>query len=104
MRVCMIYCPRSPRGGLRLTFSNGLNLSACQPIRTLSVTYSYLYLALASNSIDGSCLELISEVDLEEEIYIKSNIHKKKIMNCKGNGLYLTTFRGQAWTEGLSCR
>ncbi len=43
----------------------------------------FIYSNKASNSIDGSCLELINENDLEEEIKIKSNIHKKKIMNCK---------------------
>ncbi len=38
---------------------------------------------IALNTIDGSCLELINENELDEDLQIKQNIIKKKLFNCK---------------------
>jgi hypothetical protein len=37
---------------------------------------------LAKNSIDGSCLELIEENDLTEDLGISNKIVRKKLMHC----------------------
>ena len=45
----------------------------------------YLFLRVANNSIDGSCLELIEENDLIDDLGISSKIVRKKLMHCKYN-------------------
>lgn len=37
---------------------------------------------IAKNSIDGSCLELIEEGDLVEDLGIANKIVRKKLMHC----------------------
>jgi hypothetical protein len=41
----------------------------------------------ASNSIDGSCLELIEEKELEEDLMIQHKIVRKKLRNWIKTGL-----------------
>ena len=41
-----------------------------------------IYNEIASNSIDGSCLELIEEKELEEDLMIQHKIVRKKLRNC----------------------
>jgi hypothetical protein len=58
------------------------------------ITYS------ATNSIDGSCLELIDERELEDDLHIQHKIVRKKLMNCN-YGIFIS--RDQDWIEGIQC-
>lgn len=62
-------------------YLNGLILldyNNCQQYSVSEWTYF-----VAKNSIDGSCLELIEENDLVEDLGITNKIVRKKLMHCK---------------------
>lgn len=47
-------------------------------------------ISLAENSIDGSCLELIEENDLSDDLGISNKIVRKKLMHC----IYIIIYLG----------
>lgn len=52
-------------------------------LTNLQNTFSIIqYNGLAENSIDGSCLELIEENDLSDDLGISNKIVRKKLMHC----------------------
>lgn len=61
----------SPSGWTLLVFNNCKILS----VRMINIH-------IAKNSIDGSCLELIEEGDLVEDLGIANKIVRKKLMHC----------------------
>ncbi|KAM3138290.1 hypothetical protein pb186bvf_009566 [Paramecium bursaria] len=51
------------------------------------------------NSIDGSCLELIEENDLVDDLNIQNKIVRKKLLHCNSLILFLKLNRAQNRTK-----
>ncbi|CAK76878.1 unnamed protein product (macronuclear) [Paramecium tetraurelia] len=77
--------PKEPKKWSREDVSQWLNFVGLQSLQS---TFSmYLFIRVVNNSIDGSCLELIEENDLIDDLGINSKIVRKKLMHWLKNGL-----------------